>query len=701
LGAGLATEEQNVRAKWVALGVIFILILLLFWRCAPKPPDAPPPIAETPTASLDDQTDALLREISPSYISAARLQDLYDSLLKGYWVPQTGLFLSFPGTGDLRLSQQAATYDQGVVALVLLKLGDTDKVKGVLRFYQKTWAKQAKERSGPRKGRGGFANFYNAYYGVEGVEKTMHVGPNAWIGLVAARYYRQTGEKWALKLALDIARWCIYKVPHSDGAISMGEIPWNTAPWPKIHSTENNLSYYAFLVDLLKAPKLTSKDRTMLATEKARIEKWLITKSYRRDVEDVIRGFHHNGLDTIGAIDSYTWYLGALRPPFVRSKGISVDKLMDRAKSEFTVEVAGRKGIDCVDFNMAHLTFRDDTFVKQLKDPLFLRPEDNRNRLIWYEGQAQYIIACQDLGRDLARRAVQATSEAEKKTLTERSKKWLNEAADYTRYFEQAAMRLSWGIAYPCATNGRFYLHGWPAPRPAKDRLSDAVAPLAWRMFVGMGFEPLSDTQMIPSAVQKVRKGPRRKWRDPGTDILYGASEEMVVRAWDLYEKGDLDYALRQARTTIALWQDDAKVLQKVKQETVGDYLSFDGTIESLQKIHDYWALNDVCAAWFVVGRIAHQRGDYAAASEAFSTILKEYSLAQMWDKRGWFWNPVDTLQVDYIGADKERYGHLAALVPAGLHGGPMFVPDMTPEQVPSSEQTPVVNEITEETKEN
>ena len=56
------------------------------------------------------------------------------------------------------------------------------------------------DRQGPRKGHLGLANFYNGFYEVEGIEKTMHVGPNAWIGLLASRYYQETGDPKALQL---------------------------------------------------------------------------------------------------------------------------------------------------------------------------------------------------------------------------------------------------------------------------------------------------------------------------------------------------------------------------------------------------------------------------------------------------------------------------------------------------------------------
>jgi hypothetical protein len=82
------------------------------------------------------------------------------------------------------------------------------------------------------------------------------------------------------------------------------------------------------------------------------------------------------------------------------------------------------------------------------------------------------------------------------------------------------------------------------------------------------------------------------------------------------------------------------------------------------QKIHDYWALNDVAAAYFIQGKIADDRRDYPQAVKLFSTILKQFPLAQMWDKRGWFWDPVNTLQMDFAASDPTHYGSLMNLIP-------------------------------------
>lgn len=603
-----------------------------------------------------------MRKHAPVYAAPGQLQALYQSLINGYWVPQSGLFLSFPGTGDRALTQQAATYDQGIAGMALLALGDIEKVRALLRFYERAWA-ASEHRLGLREDRAGLSNFYNAYFGVEGIEKTAHVGPNAWIGLLASRFYRKTGDAEALQLALDIAEWIVKRVPHTDGAVAMGEIPWNSTPWDKIHSTENNLSTYAFLNDLLKVATLNSATRSMLQSERDRIERWLLHKAYDPATGKVIRGFHFNGIDKVGAIDSYTWYATVLRPERLDAEGMPVERFARIATDEFAVTVEGRSGIDCVDAGMAEATYTDDAVIKKTPDHWFLRPHPERHRLVWYEGTGQYVVFLQDLARFAVQKAYQ--SGAGKIDWLKHAQDWLDTARRYTRYMDDASFAMPYGRAYPCATGGRFYLWGWPAPKSKEEHPSDALAALVWRLYVSMGYEPLSDTFALPDpppAVATIQK----TTHDAGTTLLYGASEEMIVRAWELYEKGSMDDAWRQARATIALWEDAARWLQREKLAKEGDFLTYyPGDVEQMQRIHSYWALNDVAAAYFIIGKIADEQKHYGEARDAFGTILRDFSLAQVWDARGWFWSPVESIAVDFVAPDPAHYGPLLPLLNA------------------------------------
>ena len=602
--------------------------------------------------------DEWLQKHAPRLLSHAQVESLYKTLIEGYWVPQTGLFLSFPRSGDLRLVQQAATYDQGVIGILLLKLGDLDKVSRILTFYERAWAGAA-DRSGPRQGVYGLSNFYNAYFSVEGVEKTMHVGPNAWIGLLASRYWRRTGDPAARDLALEIAHWMIEKVPHTGGAIAMGQIPWNAASWNKIYSTENNLSTYAFLGDLLMGKDLAPADRRVITIEREGIQQWLLSTAYQRKTKTVLRGFHPQGLDTAGAIDSYTWFIASLRPDVLRARGILPGALMGTAEKNFTVNLAGQPGVDAVDEKMAKATY-EDAVQTHYKDLNFLRPSADNHRLIWYEGEGQFIVALQDAAREAVHHAYRMPQGPGRTRLFKQASEWFQEAQVYSAAMDRAAIPFSNGRVYPCATKGRFYLYGWPAPEAAEGHLADASAPLVWRLFAGLGYEPLTDTTVGAHSIPTVHPLAWRSVRDPGTAILYGASEEMMVQAWQLYDRGEKDAAWRQAKATINLWGNDARELEKSKEQNVGGYLAYDESIASLQRIHNFWALNDVASCYFILGKIEDEAHHPSEAKDYFMTILEDLPLAQLWDNGGWFWNPALIIQMDYVQARPKEYGSLS-----------------------------------------
>jgi hypothetical protein len=681
----LTNRRKKKQALWAAFFLILLSALVLFlWfhRRHPAPASSPPPAQRL--------AEDWLAAHYPTLLTPAQLQQCYETLIHGYFVPQTGLFMSFPGTGDLKLIQQAATYDEGIVGVLLLKLGDLKKARSILGFYERAWAAM-NQRCGPREGKKGFANFYNAYFSVEGIEKTMHVGPNAWIGLLASRYYRRTGDRRALALALNIARWIIDSVPHDHGAVAMGQIPWNSAPWNKIHSTENNLSTYAFMKDLSQTKGLTRTDRSAIQRETHRIRAWLIDHAYDRRTGTVIRGFHPKGIDNAGAIDSYTWYLGALGPRTLSSHGIPPAHLMSLTAKDYGVKVGDHLGIDCVDQRMADATYEDD-LAKGTKDPLFLRPANDHHRLIWFEGQNQYIVTLQEMARYSAVCAFLTSDSARRRGLLNQASQWLDQARLFVEQIDQSSFEMPWGRCYPCATPGRFYVYGWPAPRAAQNHPSDAVAPLVWRLFSGMGYDPLTDKEIAPQRHWSVHLIPIKSFRDPGTPLLYGASEEMTVRAWQLYEQKDYEGAGEQARATIELWEDDAQKLEKLKEKEVGGYLPYDGrSVDQLQRIHDYWALNDVAASYFILAKIEHARRRYDEARKTFALILHKFPLAQMWDKSGWFWNPADSIRMDFAEVDTVHYGSLMAMIPnvplaedAGSHP-PLEHPKADPTVVPSA----------------
>ncbi|MBI4342026.1 MAG: hypothetical protein HY599_01520 [Candidatus Omnitrophica bacterium] len=56
------------------------------------------------------------------------------------------------------------------------------------------------------------------------------------------------------------------------------------------------------------------------------------------------------------------------------------------------------------------------------------------------------------------------------------------------------------------------------------------------------------------------------------------------------------------------------------------------------EKVFNYWALNDVATSHFIYGESLMAQQRYQEAKKIFDKIVNEFSFAQCWDPKGWFW---------------------------------------------------------------
>src|ERR1700733_3091043 len=89
--------------------------------------------------------------LTRSLIKPEHAEAIYRHLVEVHWTPKTGLFRSFPDSGDRKLSQQASTYEQGAMGLLAIRFGDMDRARQLLQFFKNTWA-AGPELAGPRHG---------------------------------------------------------------------------------------------------------------------------------------------------------------------------------------------------------------------------------------------------------------------------------------------------------------------------------------------------------------------------------------------------------------------------------------------------------------------------------------------------------------------------------------------------------------------
>jgi hypothetical protein len=578
---------------------------------------------------------------------AEHVQAIYQHLVDSHWVPETGLFISFLGTEDNKLAQQSSTYEQAAVGILAVRLGDVARAQRIFLFMKQAWVEGPQKSE--REGMQGLTNFYNGEFGGEGIEKTIHSGPNAWAGLFAAYYGNQTGDGDAQAWALELARWMAHAVPHQDGGIAMGpRIGYDGIPWTRVYSTENNLSYYAFLSELLHGTRLSPSDKTWISEERGHVEDWLVHVGFDRLAYAMNRGYNPQGLDRTRALDTITWLISAVGPQRLKERGLDPDRLMRQAEESFEVKVHGLDGVDSTDQPEADLTFASapNELGSYRGSP---RTGADQHRIIWYEGLGQYINA-------LNRMAAYAGERGDR----EKARLYTAKAQHLLEQFDAAALpNHPEGTAYQYATYGKFFLDGWYPPKDAPDGPPSSLIAAVWRCFAGLGLDPLDGQQIASVPRVDVQVPVIAAIHHPSPSILYGASDDMVSRAWEFLNRGDNDRAIQQAQATVQEWSPWARKLEEKKAAELGRLISYEGDPEQRQQIFNYWALNDVAAAYFILGKAFDLQGHYTQAVGALQHIARNYPLAQIWDPRGWFWSPLDSIQDEFVSRNPVRYGHL------------------------------------------
>ena len=116
---------------------------------------------------------------------------------------------------------------------------------------------------------------------------------------------------------------------------------------------------------------------------------------------------------------------------------------------------------------------------------------------------------------------------------------------------------------------------------------------------------------------------------DSGIDFEDYTSETLLRKGWESLSGNNIPHALIYAQKCITLYGAEADK----QQATLTTYASKD-------QAFNYWALNDVGTAYFILGETYMKNADWKKASESYQTIIDKYGYSQCWDPRGWFWKP-------------------------------------------------------------
>jgi beta-glucuronidase len=105
------------------------------------------------------------------------------------------------------------------------------------------------------------------------------------------------------------------------------------------------------------------------------------------------------------------------------------------------------------------------------------------------------------------------------------------------------------------------------------------------------------------------------------------SSTELVKKAWDAQGKRQYEEVFKYTNECIRLYEQEAKE----QQASLTDF-------PPAKEMGRYSALNDVAVCLFIQGEAYMRQGKTPQAKEKFRKVIEEYSFAQAWDPRGWYW---------------------------------------------------------------
>ncbi len=240
--------------------------------------------------------------------------------LKNHQAPSTGLVLSFEGDVGI-VKNWAFIYDQALAANVFLLFNNERDARRILNFFRNKLTDHFE----------GFANAYD-YDSGEIAERTVHCGPNIWVGIAVLQYSHKTGDDYYLPVARAVADWLMTvqdKDPGGSGGLKGGpEFSW--------FSAEHNLDAYAFFGMMFE---VTAEQKYQIAQKK--VLSWLRTYALIPHAkEDHLPSVDHGRGDATIATGTLAWSLAALGPGKLRALRMNPQKIMDFAEEHCGVNVS-------------------------------------------------------------------------------------------------------------------------------------------------------------------------------------------------------------------------------------------------------------------------------------------------------------------------------------------------------------------------
>ena len=120
-------------------------------------------------------------------------------------------------------------------------------------------------------------------------------------------------------------------------------------------------------------------------------------------------------------------------------------------------------------------------------------------------------------------------------------------------------------------------------------------------------------------------------------------SKELLLKAWDAWGRRDIEATLVETSECIQTYKEEAKK----QQASLSNFPK--GT-----DIEAFSSLNNVATCYFIQGEAYLSQSQFDKAKEVFNIVINEYSYAQAWDPRGWYWSVAEKSKLSIEKIDKQ-----------------------------------------------
>ena len=128
--------------------------------------------------------------------------------------------------------------------------------------------------------------------------------------------------------------------------------------------------------------------------------------------------------------------------------------------------------------------------------------------------------------------------------------------------------------------------------------------------------EPKTETNSTPASTEM----------DSGAEA---SSAVLTSQAWEALAAKDFATAKSRIERCKKLYREKATGMQESLSVVPGP-----------DTAREFWALNDVGTCTFILGKVYEAESKKEEAIAAYQEVIKNFPMAQCWDKQGWFWQP-------------------------------------------------------------